>query len=293
MEATSRISFAVAVAVGIASGQSAVALGIAAAPFVSLVVVPAAFLHRFSDGSAGPPANVGDAAIEGPAAEGVEEASEDLTLRHGTNFALAVSAIMLSEQTLLNAAVLTVDATSANHALAGIVFNVFLITRAPLQLFQAIQTSLLPHLAGLEATEGHEAFAKAIRFTILVIGAFALAVALGLLAIGPFAMTHLFGQKASYPRLGLTIVGLGMGLHLTCGTLNQAALARGRARQAAALWAAAAVIFLVWTLTPAISSQLLRVEVGYCGATAILATALWLLYRRGSTPLSTSAANSA
>ncbi|HTD10422.1 MAG TPA: hypothetical protein VK680_16175, partial [Solirubrobacteraceae bacterium] len=40
MESTSRISFAIAVALGIASGQTAVALGIAAAPFVSLVVVP-------------------------------------------------------------------------------------------------------------------------------------------------------------------------------------------------------------------------------------------------------------
>ena len=38
--------FAVAVAVGIASGQTAVALGMAAAPFVSLVVVPLAFARR-------------------------------------------------------------------------------------------------------------------------------------------------------------------------------------------------------------------------------------------------------
>src|ERR1700761_4144830 len=43
MESLSRISFAIAVAVGIAHGESAVALGIAAAPFVSLVVVPLAF----------------------------------------------------------------------------------------------------------------------------------------------------------------------------------------------------------------------------------------------------------
>ena len=43
MESLSRICFALAVLVGIAHGQQAVALGIAAAPFVSLVVVPAAF----------------------------------------------------------------------------------------------------------------------------------------------------------------------------------------------------------------------------------------------------------
>ena len=39
-ESTARMSFALAVAVGIASGQTAVALGIAAAPLLSLTVVP-------------------------------------------------------------------------------------------------------------------------------------------------------------------------------------------------------------------------------------------------------------
>jgi len=42
MESLSRIAFAIAAAIGISHGQSAIGLGIAAAPFVSLVVVPAA-----------------------------------------------------------------------------------------------------------------------------------------------------------------------------------------------------------------------------------------------------------
>jgi O-antigen/teichoic acid export membrane protein len=167
--------------------------------------------------------------------------------------------------------------------MVGIVFSVLLITRAPLQLFQAIQTSLLPHLAGLEATEGHEAFAKAIRVTVLAIAGFAAAVAIGLLAIGPFVMSHLFHQQASaFPRFGLVAVSIGMGLHLTSGTLNQAALARGRAAQAAMLWAGAALVFLVWAVTPIIGDELLRVEIGYAGATALLAAALYALYTRGS-----------
>ena len=115
-----------------------------------------------------------------------------------------------------------------------------LIARAPLQLFQAIQTSLLPHLTGLEATAGHDAFARAIRSTVLAIAAFAAAVALGLLAIGPFVMEHLFGQHYSYGRFGLALVGVGMGLHLASGALNQAALARDRARAAALCWLLAA-----------------------------------------------------
>ena len=46
IESLSRLCFALAVALGITHGQTAVVLGIAAAPFVSLVVVPAAFAHN-------------------------------------------------------------------------------------------------------------------------------------------------------------------------------------------------------------------------------------------------------
>ena len=177
--------------------------------------------------------------------------------------------------------VLTVAANSRT-ALAGIVFNVLLIARAPLQLFQAIQTSLLPHLAGLEATRGHAAFARAIRVTVIAIGGFAAAVALALLAVGPFVMGHLFGQHYSYGRFGLSLIGLGMGLHLASGALNQAALARDRARAAAACWGAAALAFLAWMLTPAVSEQVLRTEIGYAGATGLLALALTALYRHSA-----------
>jgi len=292
MESSSRICFAIAVAVGIAHGETAVALGISAAPLVSLVVVPAAF-YRSAERvvlSAPITADEADAALAGPGTEAVQEtvAHEDLSLRRGGGFAAWVSAIMLSEQTLLNAAVLTVDATSTNASLAGIVFNVLLIARAPLQLFQAIQTSLLPHLTGLETTAGHDAFAKAIRTTVLAITAFAALTALGLLAIGPAVMEHvLFGQHTTYNRFGLALIGVGMGLHLTSGALNQAALARDRARSAAFCWLFAAAAFVAWMLIPAVSDQVLRVEIGYAGATALLATTLAGLYRRGGTqPLS-------
>jgi O-antigen/teichoic acid export membrane protein len=302
MESISRLCFALAVALGIASGQTVVAMGIAAAPLVSLLVVPAAFARRGQERRedlAGEPhashardealrdpitADEADAALAGPGTEGVQEAAahDDLSLRRSTGFAGWVSGIMLSEQTLLNAAVLTVAATSPNKALAGIVFDVLLIARAPLQLFQAIQTSLLPHLTGLEATAGHDAFARAVRITIRAIAAFTAAVALGLLAIGPFVMSHLFGQHYPYGRVGLAAVGIGMGLHLASGTLNQAALARDRARAAACCWLVTAVAFLAWMLSPAVANQLTRTEIGYAGSTCLLVLLLWALYRQGS-----------
>ncbi|MEA2358906.1 MAG: hypothetical protein QOI62_2166 [Solirubrobacteraceae bacterium] len=260
-ESLSRFCFPVAVAVGLAGGQSAVALGILAAPVASLLVVPWA-LVRHSSQPAG--------------AQAVDERA--LTLRAGAGFALSVAAIQLAEQTLLNAAVLTVGAT-ASTALAGVVFNALLITRAPLQLFQSIQTSLLPHLSGLEVTQGRDAFHRAIRVTILAIAAFAGAVALGLLAIGPWAMDVVFGHGHPYGRVGLAVIAVGMGFHLAAGTLNQAALARGHARAAAALWLAAAAGFVVWMLLPVVDSELLRAEIGYAGAAALLCAMLRALYR--------------
>jgi O-antigen/teichoic acid export membrane protein len=284
LESFSRLCFALAAALSITHGQTAVALGIVAAPFVSLIVIPAAFARRSSEHRGAPEIEDLDAALAGPGTEGVEEAvaADELSLKRGSRFAFAVSGVMLSEQTLLNAAVLTVDATALDKALAGIVFNVLLIARAPLQLFQAIQTSLLPHLTGLEATAGHEAFAKAIKVTILAIAAFAGAVALGLLAVGPYVMDHLFGQHYDYNRFGLALIGLGMGMHLTSGALNQAALARDQAQRAALCWIVAAALFVAWMFAPIVSEELLRTEIGYSSAAGLLAGMLWLLYRRGA-----------
>ena len=171
LESTSRFMFALAVAVGIGSGVGVVGLGMAVAPFVSLLVMPFAFSRVRHPAPRDIP--VADAAREGPAHAAIEEASADVSLKHGTGFAVAVVGIMLAEQTLMNAAVLIVNHTSG-VALAGFVFNVLLIVRAPLQLFQAIQTSILPHLAGLEARESAAEFHRAIRLTVTAIAGFAI-----------------------------------------------------------------------------------------------------------------------
>jgi O-antigen/teichoic acid export membrane protein len=284
LESTSRLLFALAAAIGISSGQTAIALGMAVAPFVSLCVVPFALGHVRQ--RTRPPSAlerelpVLDAAGEGPAHAEIEEAASDLSIGRGSRFAVAVFAIMLFEQTLMNAAVLIVNAKSG-AALAGFVFNVLMIVRAPLQLFQAIQTSILPHLTALTARGSAEEFRAAIRKTVLVIAAFAGACALGLLAIGPAVMTAVLGDKGfTYSRGGLALVAVGMGFHLIAGTLNQAALARNRAALAACAWAVSALLFVGWVLAPIVSSEVLRVEIGYFGSTFVLSALLLGLYRR-------------
>ena len=77
-----------------------------------------------------------------------------LTLAHGGGFAAAVFLIMASEQSLLNAGPLIVRGMEGAAA-AGFIFNVLMIARAPLVLFQAVATSLLPHLTRLRASGGN------------------------------------------------------------------------------------------------------------------------------------------
>jgi O-antigen/teichoic acid export membrane protein len=267
MESTARMSFALAVALGIASGQTAVALGIVAAPILSLTVVPLAFAGRAMRGRAA-------AAPPRPAA------GSEFTLARGGGFAAAVLLIMVSEQTLLNAGPLLVRATE-DAAAAGYIFNVLMIARAPLVLFQAVQTSLLPHLTRLRSSPREadaDAFRLSIRFTLGAIAAFAALVALVVLVAGPQLMQFAFGKKFSYDRAGLLIVTIGMGFYLSSGTLNQAALAQGQARRSAACWVTSAAAFLVWNLLPVLN-EFRRVEVGFAGAAALLCGLLYLLYR--------------
>jgi O-antigen/teichoic acid export membrane protein len=275
MEASSRCLFALAVIVGIADGQTAVALGMAAAPLVSLAVVPWALgrgLRRMP--------SVPDAPAD-PEAEAQGE--PEFTLARGAGFAVAVLLIMLSEQTFLNAGPLLVKVTEGHRgaALAGFAFNVLLIARAPLQLFHAIQTSILPHLTRLRASGESDPFRRSINVTLTAIAGFAGAVALVMLVAGPFVMDAVFGGDHEYQRGGLVLIAIGMGLYLSAATLNQALLARALARQACACWVSSAAGFVVILLIPGFDNRVLQVETAYVLAALALCSLLYALYRRG------------
>jgi O-antigen/teichoic acid export membrane protein len=276
MEATSRCLFALAVTVGIADGQTAVALGMAAAPVVSLAVVPWAIGRRLRRMPSIPEDEPAD-----PEAEAAGE--PEFTLAKGAGFAVAVLLIMLSEQTFLNAGPLLVKVTEGDRgaALAGFAFNVLLIARAPLQLFQAIQTSILPHLTRLRAGGESDPFRRSVNVTLGAIAAFAGSVALVMLAIGPWLMGVVFGGAGDYDRGGLVLISLGMGLYLSAATLNQALLARARARVASSCWVATAAAFALFLVLVEFDDRVLQVETAYLGAALLLCGTLYTLYRRG------------
>jgi len=270
IESSSRLVFAVALAIGVATSEDFVAIGIAIAPVAGLVVMPFALRRRR------PPS-----AAEAPAITPGVTAEPEFSLAHGGVFAAAVLLMMLSEQVLISSGALFVRAAEGAAA-AGFIFNMLMVARAPLVLFQAIAASMLPHLTRLRTRgdeSGQDAFRMSVNTTLLMIAAFAGLTTLGVLLVGPQAMQLAFGDKFTYDRLGLSIVAVGMGFYLCGAALNQAALAQGQARRAAIPWVVCAAAFVIWNLASPLDAYR-TVEVGFAGAAAMLAGLLALLYAR-------------
>jgi O-antigen/teichoic acid export membrane protein len=160
-----------------------------------------------------------------------------------------------------------------------------MIARAPLQLFQAVSTSLLPQLTSLHTgteDESGEAFRRTIRIVILAIAGFTAVVAVVVLIAGPKLMEIAFSGKFEYDRPGLLFVTAGMGLYLSSVTVNQACLAQGKVRIASTAWIVCAALFVVWNLVPIVADEYRRVEIGFAVAAAALLSTLYVIYRRPS-----------
>jgi O-antigen/teichoic acid export membrane protein len=290
-ESVFRTSFAVLVAVSLLEGQSAVAIGIVAAPSLSLMVVPLAFLRRAQKAQREAPGMPGREAEDMPeekSSSGSDrnltpsELDEDFSFKKGTGFAAAVLVIMFSEQAFLNAGPLIARGLQGAAA-AGFIFNVLMIARAPLQLFQAVSTSILPHLTSLHTSteeNSEREFHRSVRMVLLGILAFTAVVAIAVLIAGPQLMQIAFSKKFTYDRAGLLLVTLGMGLYLAAVTVNQACLAQGQVRRAAARWIGCAALFIGWNFVPLVSDEFLRVEVGFALTAGVLFGLLFLIYRR-------------
>jgi O-antigen/teichoic acid export membrane protein len=267
-ESCFRTLFAVLVAVSVLSGQSAVAIGIVAAPALSLMVVPFAFARRAKREAARRPAQDGE--------------DTSVSMAHGTGFAAAVLVIMFSEQAFLNAGPLVIRGLEGAAA-AGFIFNVLMLARAPLQLFQAVSTSILPHLTSLHTSdeEGSEdEFHRSVRMVLLGIAAFTAFTALVVLIAGPQLMQLAFSKKFTYDREGLLLVTAGMGLYLSSITVNQACIAQGQVRRAALRWIGCAALFIGWNFVPLVSDEFRRVEFGFLLAAGALFSLLYYVYRR-------------
>ncbi len=135
---------------------------------------------------------------------------------------------MVGEQVFLNAGPLLVRAFE-DAAAAGFIFNVLMVARAPVLIFQGVSASLLPHLTRMRARGGEAAFRNSISATLTAVAGFAAVTLVVVLVAGPALMQIAFGDRFEYDRAGLAIMAVGMGFYLAATTLSQAALARGAA----------------------------------------------------------------
>jgi O-antigen/teichoic acid export membrane protein len=282
-ESVFRTLFAMLVAVGLLSGQSMVAMGIVAAPLLSLLVVPMAITRRSRREAE---ERAAYAASHGEAEEDIEaeekEAREEFSLAHGAGFVGSVFLIMFSEQVFLNAGPLVIGIVEGSAA-TGFIFNVLMIARAPLQLFQAVSTSILPHLTALHSSEDPDSerqFHRSVRVVLLGILAFTALTAVVVMIAGPKLMQIAFGADHTYDRLGLMLVTAGMGLYLSTVTVNQACVAQGQARRASIRWISCAAFFIAWTVVPLIGDGNLRVELGFALTALLLLSLLTYIYFR-------------
>ena len=111
---------------------------------------------------------------------------------------------------------------------------------------------------------------------------------IGVLAVGPAVMRLLFGSEFDYDR-ARPRDGRPPAWACTCRRprVNQAVLAQGRARLAAACWAVTAVFFVAFLLLAGME-EVREVEVAFLASAGMLSVLLYLVYRRpvaGAAPI--------
>src|SRR5262249_25125199 len=134
------------------------------------------------------------------------------------------------------------------------------------------------HTSGTE--EGEREFHRTVRMVLLGLAAFTGLAFVFMALVGPTAMQIAFSKKFSYDREGLLLVTLGMGLYLSSVTVNQACVAQGQVRRAAARWIACAALFIGWNFVPLVGDEFRRVEIGFLLAAGVLFSLLYHVYRR-------------
>lgn len=290
IESLVRFMFPLAVVLGIASGQNVIAMGILAGPVISLFVVPLALVgrgraQREQTLDSRTPEEAAEDTVEAErridaAAGGGNIEQADFTLTEGGGFALAALVIMACEQAILNVATFATNRTAGGAFAAAAVINILVIARAPMQLFQSVATSLLPHLSKLHAASDFKTYRHSVRVTLLAIAAFAGVASLVMLIAGPTIMEIVFGKKYVFDRSDLVLITAGMGVYLCAATLNQTALAAKKTGLAVACWLTATTFFVIWEYGGFVKDPIDRVAYGYPAASLILFALLFTLYGR-------------
>ncbi|HEX7167577.1 MAG TPA: hypothetical protein VF230_11410 [Acidimicrobiales bacterium] len=162
-------------------------------------------------------------------------------------------------------------------AVAGQFQAGLIIARVPLFLFQAVQASLLPKLAGLAASGRYMDFRTGLRRLVAVVVAIGVAATIGGFAVGPIVLQLFLGSE--YDELGNVDIGylaLASAAFMLSMALSQALIALHGHAKVALGWAIAIVVLGlgIWLSS---DQLLLRVELGLVGGALVSVGAMWVL----------------
>jgi len=138
--------------------------------------------------------------------------------------------------------------------------SAFFIARIPVLLFQAVQGTLLPKLAGLAGAGRAKDFRDGLMRLLVVVVGIAVLGTVGALLVGPFAGRILF-KDFSMSASNLALLAAGSGAFIVALTIAQALIAVNAYARVAFSWVAGVVVFVV--VCAGISDLFLRVEVGF------------------------------
>jgi O-antigen/teichoic acid export membrane protein len=154
--------------------------------------------------------------------------------------------------------------TEQDVLLASALSSAFFVARVPPLLFQAVQGTLLPKLAGLAGAGRHDDFRTGFRQLMVIVcgiaafgtvAAFAIGVPLGRILFPPFDIGTV--------DLGLLVAG--NGIFIIALTVAQALIALHGHRAASVAWGVGVVVFVA--VAAPIEDLALRVEIGFLAGT--------------------------
>ena len=158
--------------------------------------------------------------------------------------------------------------------------SAFFVGRIPPLLFQAVQGTLLPKLAGLAGTGRHDDFKRGLRQLMVIVIAIAALGTAGAFAVGVPVGKLLFGaNKFNVTAVNLGLLVAGNGVFIIALTIAQALIALHGHKEAAVAWGIGVVAFLIGAV--AISDLALRVEIGFLAGSVVTTLVMaWALLRR-------------
>ena len=180
---------------------------------------------------------------------------------------------MLLAQLIINAAVLSVRLLSpGDPAAVGALLAAAVLARLPLFVFTAVQTSLLPGLAGAAAAGERARFRQLLGRGCAVVAILGIGGGVPTALLGPWLVRTLFGARPVLGHGDFAWLAAGTLCYLLALVLGQAALALSRHHAQLLSWLAGVAVLAAVTLTPGEVTH--RVVLGYAAGSFTVAVAL-------------------